>query len=110
MIESQDDWVVCCEASDGREAVDKHPHLNAHVTLMDFNMPVMDGLKASKLILLQHPDASILMVTVFSSTQLRNEARKAGLKGLCCKGEAAHIVQAIEKLLNGETYFPDLVN
>jgi DNA-binding NarL/FixJ family response regulator len=55
---------------------------------MDFNMPGMDGLKASRLILLKCPDASILMVTVFWSTQLCDEARKAGLKGVCSKSEA----------------------
>ena len=109
LIELKRDWVVCCEAANGKEAVEKHPR-DAHVTLMDFNMPEMDGLKASRLILLKCPDASILMVTVFWSTQLCDEARKAGLKGVCSKGESDHILEGIEKLLRGETYFPALVN
>jgi DNA-binding NarL/FixJ family response regulator len=101
----QPDWFVCCEAANGKEAVEKHTQ-EAHVTLMDFNMPEMDGLRASRLILLKRPDASILMVTVFWSTQLCDEARKAGLKGVCTKGESEHIVEGIETLLRGETYFP----
>lgn len=105
----QRDWVVCCEAENGKEAVEKHPR-DAHVTLMDFNMPEMDGLKASRLILRKSPDASILMVTVFWSPQLCEEARKAGLKGLCSKGESEHILDGIETLLRGETYFPSHVN
>jgi DNA-binding NarL/FixJ family response regulator len=107
LIESQDDWVVCCEAVDGLEAVEKHGGVNPHVTLMDFNMPNMDGLKASRIILQQRPDAVILMVTVFSSEQLCEEVKKAGLKGLCSKGRSACILEGIEKLLRGETYFPD---
>jgi DNA-binding NarL/FixJ family response regulator len=99
------DWAVCCEAVNGKEAVAKHSR-DAHVTLMDFNMPGMDGLKASRLILLKCPDASILMVTVFWSTQLCDEARKAGLKGICSKSESENILEGIEKLLRGETYFP----
>jgi two-component system invasion response regulator UvrY len=109
LIEMQGDWVVCCEAANGKEAVEKHSR-DAHVTLMDFNMPGMDGLKASRLILSKCPDASILMVTVFWSPQLCDEARKAGLKGVCSKGVSEHIVAGIETLLRGETYFPTLAN
>ena len=105
LIEMQRDWVVCSEAVSGKEAVEKHSR-EAHVTLMDFNMPGMDGLKASRLILLKCPDASILMVTVFWSEQLCDEARKAGLKGVCSKSESDRILEGIETLLRGETYFP----
>jgi DNA-binding NarL/FixJ family response regulator len=106
LIESQRDWTVCCEATDGQEAVDKHGGVEPHVTLMDFNMPEMDGLKASKIILARRPNAAIMMVTVFSSEQLADEARKAGVKGLCTKSEASCILQGIERLLRGETHFP----
>jgi DNA-binding NarL/FixJ family response regulator len=105
LIEMHQDWVVCREAANGKEAVEKHSH-EAHVTLMDFKMPEMDGLKASRLILLKCPDASILMVTVFWSTQLCDEARKAGLKGVCSKSESERIIEGIETLLRGETFFP----
>src|ERR1700736_3265120 len=101
----QKDWVVCCEAVNSKEAVEKHPY-DTNVTLMDFNMPEMDGLKASRLILLKCPDASILMMTVFWSAQLCDEARKAGLKGICAKSEADHILEGIKSLLRGGTYFP----
>jgi len=109
LIEMQQDWVVCSEAVSGKDAVAKHSR-DAHVTLMDFNMPEMDGLKASRLILLKCPGASILMVTVFWSAQLCDEARKAGLKGVCSKSESDHILEGIETLLRGETYFPAQVN
>jgi DNA-binding NarL/FixJ family response regulator len=105
LIEMQPDWAVCCEAVSGEEAVEKHSR-EAQVTLMDFNMPGMDGLKASRLILLKCPDASILMVTVFWSTQLCDEARKAGLKGICSKSESDRILEGIETLLHGGTFFP----
>jgi DNA-binding NarL/FixJ family response regulator len=105
LIETHQDWVVCCEAVSGKDAVKKHSH-EAHVTLMDFNMPEMDGLKASRLILLKCPDALILMVTVFWSAQLCDEAQKAGLKGVCSKSESDRILEGIETLLRGETFFP----
>ncbi|HWZ24509.1 MAG TPA: response regulator transcription factor [Verrucomicrobiae bacterium] len=109
LIEMERDLAVCCEAATGKEAVEKHSR-DAHVTLMDFNMPGMDGLKASRLILSKCPDASILMVTVFCSTQLCDEARKAGLKGVCSKGESDRILEGINTLLRGETFFPAHIN
>jgi DNA-binding NarL/FixJ family response regulator len=105
LIETHQDWTVCCEAGSGKEAVAKHTR-EAQVTLMDFNMPGMDGLKASRLILLECPDALILMVTVFWSAQLCDEAQKAGLKGVCSKSESDRIIEGIETLLRGETFFP----
>jgi DNA-binding NarL/FixJ family response regulator len=105
LIETHPDWVVCCEAANGKEAVAKHTR-EAQVTLMDFNMPEMDGLKASRLILSKCPDASILMVTVFWSAQLCDEAQKAGLKGVCSKRESERIIEGIQTLLRGETFFP----
>ena len=105
LIEMERDLVVCCEAETGKEAVEKHSR-EAHVTLMDFNMPGMDGLKASRLILLKCPDALILMVTVFWSAQLCDEAQKAGLKGVCSKSESESIIEGIQTLLRGETFFP----
>lgn len=110
LIESQDNWVVCGEAVNGEEAVKKHGSLGAHITVMDYKMPVMDGLKASRLILRERPEAAILMVTVFASWQLCEEARKAGLKGLCAKSETGCLLEGIEKLARGETHFPKPVN
>jgi DNA-binding NarL/FixJ family response regulator len=81
LIESQDDWKVCCEAADGSEAVEKYGPANPQLTVMDFNMPGLDGLKASREILTKNPDAPILMVTVFNSPQLAEEAKRAGIKG-----------------------------
>jgi DNA-binding NarL/FixJ family response regulator len=110
LIETQADWEVCCEAADGQEAVDKHQTLNPHLTIMDFNMPGLDGLNASREILRKKPDATILMVTVFASKQLAAEAQKAGIKGFCPKSEAECIIEAIEMLLHGKKYFHPVVH
>ncbi|MDP9161566.1 MAG: response regulator transcription factor [Acidobacteriota bacterium] len=107
LIEAQEDWEVCCEAADGTEAVDKHCSVKPHLTIMDFNMPGLDGLRASRKILANCPKATILMITVFASRQLADEAKRVGIKGFCSKINVDCITEAITTVLAGKTYFPE---
>ena len=107
LLESVEEWQVCGEAQNGLEAIEMHYHLQPHVTVMDFNMPELNGLLASREILRKYPDAIILMLTVFDSAQLAARARTEGIKGFCSKTEPKYITLAIETPLRGETYFPD---
>ena len=45
------------------------------------------------------------MVTIDPSRQLEREAKKAGIKGLCQKADVRSILDAVEALLKGGTYF-----
>jgi DNA-binding NarL/FixJ family response regulator len=110
MIQKQEHWEVCGEAADGLEAVYKHSVLKPHLTVMDFKMPLLDGLQASRLILKQHPSARILMMTVSASRELMKEAKKAGLRGFCSKSGMDDFIEAVETILRGETYFSEQQN
>jgi len=73
--------------------------------VMDFVMPEMDGLEAGRNLSKQHPESPVLMVTIDPSAQLEEEAKKAGIKGLCQKTDVRSILNAVEALLKGGTYF-----
>ncbi len=105
LLEKQQEWVVVGEAEDGRRALEKWNENAPHLTVMDFVMPEMDGLEASRQLSEQHPGAPILMVTIDPSKQLEQEARKAGVKGLVGKADLPAIFAAVRALINGETYF-----
>jgi DNA-binding NarL/FixJ family response regulator len=105
LIEKQQEWVVVGEAEDGRRALEKWNENAPDLTVMDFVMPEMDGLEASRQLSEQHPGAPILMVTIDPSKQLEQEARKAGVKGLVAKADLPAIFAAVQALINGETYF-----
>ncbi len=105
LLEKQEEWVVVGEAEDGRRALEKWNENAPHLTVMDFVMPEMDGLEASRQLCKQHPDAPILMVTIDPSKQLEQEAKKAGIKGLVAKADLSAIFSAVHALINGETYF-----
>jgi DNA-binding NarL/FixJ family response regulator len=105
VLEKRDQWVVVGEAEDGRRALEKWNELSPELVVMDFVMPEMNGLEASRQMTKRHPEASILMVTVDPSQQLAQEAQKAGAKGLVTKSDLPSLMNAVEALLKGKTYF-----
>jgi DNA-binding NarL/FixJ family response regulator len=105
LLESVEEWEVCAEAENGKEAVEKHSSAQPHVTVVDFNMPVLNGLDASRAILRKCTDAPILLLTVFASSQLATQAKRHGIKGFCSKMQIDCITAAIKALLRGDPYF-----
>jgi len=107
LVEEKDCWCVAAEAENGKDAVSRFPEVMPDVTVMDFEMPEMNGLEAARAILKEFPKAAILMLSVHIPGQLAQEARKAGIKGACPKSEMWCLQDAIRALLRGETYFPN---
>ena len=106
LLELNPDWEVCGEAGDGREAVEKTKQLRPDVVILDFSMPMMNGLQAAREISAQYPETPLLLFTMFLSKQLIEEARKQGFRGAVSKSELSrHLVLSIEALLNNEEYF-----
>lgn len=106
VLEQQRGWRVCDEARDGQEAVDRFQQIQPDVVVLDFQMPHMNGLDAARKISQLSPETPILMVTLYLTKQLSEEARKAGVRGACAKTDLHRVVDAVEALLREETYFP----
>jgi DNA-binding NarL/FixJ family response regulator len=105
LLEGRDHWKVCGEASNGQEAVTKFSNEKFDVVVLDFQMPVMDGLEAARQITARSPDTPILMVSMHASPQLAEEARKVGIRGFCGKVDIKCVVEGIEALLMKQPYF-----
>jgi DNA-binding NarL/FixJ family response regulator len=105
MLEESPEWQVVGEAVDGRDAVEKTKELNPDLIVMDFLMPNMNGLEAAREItkLPHHPP--ILMLTMYMSRQLVEEARKAGVRGAIHKSQTSKVVSGLQALLRRETFF-----
>ena len=105
VLEAQEEWEVCDEASDGREAVAKFDHEKFDVIVLDFQMPGMNGLDVAKQITQRSPSTPILMVTLHDSPQLVEEARKVGIRGVCSKTNIDCVVEGVNTLLGNKPYF-----
>ncbi len=107
LLDHHADWLVCEEASNGKEAVERFQQAKPDLIVLDFQMPEMNGLDAARLIANVSPKTPILMVTVHLSKQLSEEARKVGIRGACAKADINCVVDAVGALLREETYFPN---
>jgi DNA-binding NarL/FixJ family response regulator len=105
LLEAQNDWKVCDEASDGREAVAKFDKKKFDVIVLDFQMPGMNGLDAAKQITSCSPSTPILMVTLHYSPQLAEEARRIGIRGICPKADIECVVEGVTTILDNKAYF-----
>jgi len=105
LVATEPDMRVVAEGTNGREAVKEFRAHRPDVTLMDFQMPEMNGLEATRQIIKNSPGTPILMLTVYATSQLMEQARRAGVKGFCPKSEVHCIVEAVTTLLDGGTYF-----
>ena len=73
------------ECADGREAVETFERIEPDWVLMDFGMPRLDGLQATRQIIAANPHAQILLVTQHDDEELRQAASEAGVKGYVLK-------------------------
>jgi DNA-binding NarL/FixJ family response regulator len=96
-LELNPGWQVCGEAENGQAAVDMVQHLQPDVVLLDYSMPIMNGLDAARVITARSPECPLLMFTMFASRQLSTLAREAGIKAVISKdvGGMRAIVEAV---------------
>lgn len=106
LLEQHEEWHVCGEASNGREAIRHVQELQPDLVLLDFKMPEMDGLEAAREIS-KRAKVPILLVTMFLNDQLKDAARKAGITGICPKERVSCVVKSVEAALRREHYNPD---
>lgn len=102
-IERNTNWEVCGEAENGKVAIEKVRQLQPDVVILDWQMPVMDGLEAAREITRIAPSATLLMITMHDSGRLILDARAAGIKDVLSKtdGVADHLISFLKSVWAG---------
>ena len=85
LVGIQPDMILVGEASNGREAMQQFRTQHPDVTLMDLQMPEMNGLDALIAIRNEFPDARIIMLTTYAGDARILRALKAGAQGYLLK-------------------------
>ena len=92
-------FAIVGEACNGKQALDMALIFEPDVILMDYNMPVMDGLQATIEIKKHLPTCKIIMITEAETTEKALDALKKGVDGYCLKHTTietlSHIIQMV---------------
>jgi two-component system nitrate/nitrite response regulator NarL len=95
--------VVIAEADNGRDAIDLALHFRPDVVLMDFVIPGVDGITATRSIAERAPEVAILLLTSSADEDLGLLGLKAGAIGHLVKGiSMAELIGAVRRVAAGE--------
>ncbi|NLY11035.1 MAG: response regulator transcription factor [Firmicutes bacterium] len=106
------DFEIVSTVSTGEEAIKQACLTKPDVILMDVNMPVLDGIAATRAIIAEHPETKILMLTSFGETDTLFRAIRAGAVGYLLKNLGnTDIIAGLYELEKGRNPFsPGLEN
>lgn len=98
-------FAILGDASDGAEAIKLAEKLHPDIAILDFSMPKLNGLDASKEIRRVSPRSKVILLTAHREEQYIVEAMNAGVRGYVLKLEAAvTLVAAIHEVYRGNAY------
>ncbi len=112
LVATQPDMTLVAEASNGREAIQQFRTHRPDVTLMDLQMPEMNGIEALIAIRNEFPDAKVIVLTTYKGDVQILRALKAGAQGYLLKNtfhkellETIRAVHAGRKALSPEASY-----
>ena len=104
IIETRSDFVVAGEATQGLEAVASVMELKPDVVEMDIQMPVLDGIEATRRITALPDPPAVLVLTTFERDDYLHEALRAGASGFLLKNSPPErLLDALAIIASGDS-------
>lgn len=96
---------VVAEAANGHEAIRLVRKHTPSLAILDFGMPLLNGIDAAREIHKRSPDTQVLLLTMFEDDDYVLEALKAGIRGYVLKAQAStDLINAMREVLRGSVY------
>jgi len=111
ILEDRDGWEVVAEAANGKEAIEKALATKPDVVVLDYSLPLMNGLEVTRQICDRLPGTEVLIFTIHDTDNLVLEVLGAGARGFLLKSDARKLlVEAVESLAVHRPYFTGKVS
>src|SRR3954447_26167980 len=105
LLSVQADFEVVGEAGNGEEAIRLARSLQPSVVLMDLQMPVLDGVAATRRLRAVQPGCRIIVLTTFDDDEMVFDGLRAGAVGYLLKDAPSEkLAEAIRVAARGETF------
>jgi DNA-binding NarL/FixJ family response regulator len=111
ILEAQPNFEVVAEACDGMEAVAKAIETKPDIAVIDYSMPLINGVEVTRQIRSRLPKTEVLILTMHDSEAVIQQALKAGARGYVAKTDAKqHFLAAIEALASHKPFFTSKIS
>ncbi|MGE5350814.1 MAG: response regulator [Acidobacteriota bacterium] len=111
VIESEKSYQVIGQASNGPEAVEGVKRLSPDLAIIDINMPVLNGIEATREIRKFNSEIKVIILTMFNDGDYIKEAIAAGANGYMLKmSDMDELFLAIDTVMKGEQYLNKYVS
>jgi DNA-binding NarL/FixJ family response regulator len=111
ILEAQPGWEVVGEAENGKDAVDRALATRPDIVVLDYALPVMNGIEATRQIRARVAGAEVLIFTMHDTATLVREVLEAGAKGFLLKSDARKfLIAAVESLAAHKPFFTGTVS
>lgn len=106
LLEDEQDVEIVGTAVNGKELLEKIRGISLDLILMDIEMPVMNGIEATRKLREERPEVKIIMVTDYDEGPLIRQARNAGAHGYLLKNlDKGRMMSALHRVMSGGEFF-----
>ena len=106
ILEARPGWEVVAEVGDGKDAIDRAIETKPDVAIIDYSLPRMNGIEATRQIRARLAGTEVLIFTMHDSDALVGEVLQAGARAFLLKSDAQHyLVAAVESLAGHKPFF-----
>ncbi|MGG0787718.1 response regulator transcription factor [Peribacillus simplex] len=105
ILDFESSFDVVAEGDDGSEAMDLVETYKPDVVIMDINMPNMNGIEATKMLVNRYPETKVIILSIHDDENYVQHALKTGAQGYLLKEmDADALIDAVRVVAEGGSY------
>jgi len=111
LLVAHPECVICGEATQGKEAIEKAIDVRPDVIIMDVSMPTLNGLEATRTLRTLLPSCEILVLSQHDSPEMVRQAFRAGARGYVVKSSVGkNLWDALQKVSRHELFIDPAIS